>query len=98
MAAALHNERGTAHEMLTEAAGTASRLAQAQTCAKPPSARSTPKIYNVNIAVTLGDAGTAIEFKPIVVSRRSYRTAPDRYQHATARQTAPLLSRGTLRL
>jgi len=39
----LHNERGTAHEMLTEAADTASGSAQAQTCAGPPSARSTPK-------------------------------------------------------
>jgi len=33
---------------------------------------------------------------PAAVSHQSHRTAPDCYQYATARQTAPLLWRGTL--
>jgi len=70
LAAAQHDDRTTAHEMLTEASGTARRLGTDAnlrgTALGPVNAQLhqvniAVTLGDVNIAVTLGDAGTAID-------------------------------------
>jgi hypothetical protein len=61
IAAAQDGERSTAHDMLAEAAGAASQLdADSNLCGTAFSPVNTV-LHQVNVAVTLGDAGTAID-------------------------------------
>jgi len=61
LAAAQHDDRTTAHEMLTEAADTARRLgSDANLCGTAFGPVNT-QMHQVNVAVTVGDAGTAID-------------------------------------
>ena len=60
-AAAQHDDRATAHEMLAEAAGTARRLGSDANLRGTAFGPVNTQMHQVNVAVTLGDAGTAID-------------------------------------
>ena len=61
IAAAQHDDRATAHEMLAEAADTARRLGSDANLRGTAFGPVNPQMHQVNVAVTLGDAGTAID-------------------------------------
>jgi len=61
LAAAQHDDRATAHEMLAEAAGTAYRLGSDANLRGTAFGPVNTQMHQVNVAVTLGDAGTAID-------------------------------------
>ena len=61
IAAAQHDERGTAHEMLAEAAGAARRLGTDANLRGTAFGPANAQLHQVNVAVTLGDAGTAVD-------------------------------------
>ena len=61
LAAAQHDERATAHEMLAEAAGAARRLGTDANLRGTAFGPVNAQMHQVNVAVTLGDAGTAID-------------------------------------
>ena len=61
IAAAQHDERGTAHEMLAEAADAARRLGTDANLRGTAFGPVNAQLHQVNVAVTLGDAGTAID-------------------------------------
>ena len=61
LAAAQHDDRVTAHEMLAEAAGTARRLGTDANLRGTAFGPVNTQMHQVNVAVTLGDAGTAID-------------------------------------
>ncbi len=61
IAAAQHDERGTAHEMLSEAAGAARRLGADANLRGTAFGPVNAQLHQVNVAVTLGDAGTAVD-------------------------------------
>ncbi len=61
LAAAQHDDRATAHEMLAEAADTARRLGSDANLRGTAFGPVNSQMHQVNVAVTLGDAGTAIE-------------------------------------
>jgi hypothetical protein len=61
IAAALHDERGTAHELLAEAADAARRVGTDANLRGTAFGPVNAKMHQVNVAVTLGDAGTAID-------------------------------------
>ena len=61
IAAAQHDERGTAHEMLAEAAGAARRLGTDANLRGTAFGPVNAQLHQVNVAVTLGDAGTAVD-------------------------------------
>jgi NAD(P)-dependent dehydrogenase (short-subunit alcohol dehydrogenase family) len=61
LAAAQHDDRATAHEMLAEAAGTARRLGSDANLRGTAFGPVNTQMHQVNVAVTLGDAGTAID-------------------------------------
>jgi hypothetical protein len=60
IAAAQHDERGTAHEMLAEAADAARRLGTDANLRGTAFGPVNAQLHQVNVAVTLGDAGTAV--------------------------------------
>jgi tetratricopeptide (TPR) repeat protein len=61
VAAALHDERDTAHELLAEAADAARRVGIDANLRGTAFGPVNAKMHHVNVAVTLGDAGTAID-------------------------------------
>ena len=61
IAAAQHDERGTAHEMLAEAADAARRLGMDANLRGTAFGPVNAQMHQVNVAVTLGDAGTAVD-------------------------------------
>ena len=61
IAAALHDERGTAHDMLAEAADAARRVGTDANLHGTAFGPVNTTMHHVNVAVTLGDAGTAID-------------------------------------
>lgn len=61
IAAAQHDERGTAHEMLAEAADAARRLGTDANLRGTAFGPVNAQLHQVNVAVTLGDAGTAVD-------------------------------------
>jgi len=61
LAAARHDDRATAHEMLAEAAGAARRLGTDANLRGTAFGPVNAQLHQVNVAVTLGDAGTAID-------------------------------------
>jgi len=61
LAAAQHDDRATAHEMLAEAVGTARRLGSDANLRGTAFGPVNTQMHQVNVAVTLGDAGTAID-------------------------------------
>ena len=61
IAAALHDERGTAHEMLAEAADAARRVGTDANLRGTAFGPVNTQMHQINVAVTLGDAGTAID-------------------------------------
>jgi len=61
LAAAQHDDRATAHEMLAEAAGAARRLGTDANLRGTAFGPVNTQMHQVNVAVTLGDAGTAID-------------------------------------
>jgi predicted O-linked N-acetylglucosamine transferase (SPINDLY family) len=61
IAAAQHDERGTAHEMLIEAADAARRLGTDANLRGTAFGPVNAQLHQVNVAVTLGDADTAVE-------------------------------------
>ena len=61
LAAAQHDDRGTAHEMLAEAADAARRLGTDANLRGTAFGPVNTQMHQVNVAVTLGDAGTAID-------------------------------------
>jgi len=61
IAAALHDERGTAHELLAEAADAARRVGTDANLRGTAFGPVNAQLHHVNVAVTLGDAGTAID-------------------------------------
>ncbi len=60
LAAARHDDRAAAHEMLAEAAGAAHRLGTDANLRGTAFGPVNAQMHQVNVAVTLGDAGTAI--------------------------------------
>jgi transcriptional regulator with XRE-family HTH domain len=61
IAAAQHDKRGTAHELLSEAEDAAQRLGADGNLRWTAFGPSNATLHRVNIAVTLGDAGTAVD-------------------------------------
>jgi transcriptional regulator with XRE-family HTH domain len=61
LAAAQHDDRATAHDMLAEAADTAHRLGYDANLRGTAFGPVNTQMHQVNVAVTLGDAGTAID-------------------------------------
>ena len=61
IAAAQHGNRATAHELLTEADDAARRLGADGNLRWTAFGPTNTKLHRVNIAVVLGDAGTAID-------------------------------------
>ncbi|MGH7610375.1 MAG: XRE family transcriptional regulator, partial [Candidatus Dormibacteria bacterium] len=61
IAAAQHDERGTAHEMLAEATDAARRVGTDANLRGTAFGPVNVQMHHVNVAVTLGDAGTAID-------------------------------------
>jgi hypothetical protein len=61
IAAAEHGDRHTAHELLAEAGDTATRLGEDRNLRWTAFGPTNAKLHQVNIAVTPGDAGTAID-------------------------------------
>jgi len=61
LAAAQHEDRATAHEMLAEAADAARRLGTDANLRGTAFGPVNAQMHQVNVAVTLGDAGTAID-------------------------------------
>jgi hypothetical protein len=61
IAAALHDERGTAHELLAEATDAGHRVGTDANLRGTAFGPVNAKMHQVNVAVTLGDAGTAID-------------------------------------
>ena len=61
LVAAQHDDRATAHEMLAEAADTARRLGTDANLRGTAFGPVNTQMHQVNVAVTLGDAGTAID-------------------------------------
>ena len=61
IAAALHDERGTAHKLLAEADDAARRVGTDANLRGTAFGPVNAKMHQVNVAVTLGDAGTAID-------------------------------------
>ena len=61
LAAAQHDDRATAHEMLAEAAGAARRLGTDANLRGTAFGPVNAQMYQVNVAATLGDTGTAID-------------------------------------
>ncbi|HUY48152.1 MAG TPA: helix-turn-helix domain-containing protein [Streptosporangiaceae bacterium] len=61
VAAAQHDDRGNAHELLTEAEDAGRRLGEDRNLRWTAFGPTNAKLHRVNIAVTLGDAGTAID-------------------------------------
>ena len=61
IAAGLHDERGTAHELLAEAADVGRRVGTDANLRGTAFGPVNVKMHQVNVAVTLGDAGTAID-------------------------------------
>ncbi len=61
LAAAQHDDRATAHEMLAEAAGAARRLGTDANLRGTAFGPVNAQMHQVNVAVALGDAGTAID-------------------------------------
>ena len=61
IAAAQHDKRGTAHELLTEAEDAAQRLGADGNLRWTAFGPTNATLHRVNIAVTLGDAGTAVD-------------------------------------
>jgi hypothetical protein len=61
VAAAQHGQRGTAHEMLAEAADAARRVGADVNLRGTAFGPVNHAMHQVNVAVTLGDAGTAID-------------------------------------
>jgi len=61
LAAAQHDDRGTAHDMLAEAADAARRLGTDANLRGTAFGPVNTQMHQVNVAVTLGDAGTAID-------------------------------------
>jgi transcriptional regulator with XRE-family HTH domain len=61
IAAAQHGKRGTAHELLTEAEDAAQRLGVDGNLRWTAFGPTNATLHRVNIAVTLGDAGTAVD-------------------------------------
>jgi hypothetical protein len=61
IAAAQHDKRGTAHELLTEAEDAAQRLGADRNLRWTAFGPTNATLHRVNIAVTLGDAGTAVD-------------------------------------
>ena len=61
LAAAQHDDRTTAHEMLAAAADTARRLGSDANLRGTAFGSVNAQMHQVNVAVTLGDAGTAID-------------------------------------
>jgi hypothetical protein len=61
IAAAQHGNRGTAHELLTEADDAGRRLGVDGNLRWTAFGPANARLHRVNIAVTLGDAGTAID-------------------------------------
>jgi hypothetical protein len=61
IAAAQHDERDTAHEMLGEAADAARRLGTDANLRGTAFGPVNAQLHQVNVAVTLGDAGTAVD-------------------------------------
>lgn len=61
IAAALHDERGTAHELLAEAADAAHRVGTDANLRGTAFGPVNTRMHHINVAVTLGDAGTAID-------------------------------------
>jgi transcriptional regulator with XRE-family HTH domain len=61
IAAAQHDDRHTAHELLAEAGDAAKRLGEDRNLRWTAFGPTNAKLHRVNVAVTLGDAGTAID-------------------------------------
>jgi hypothetical protein len=61
IAAAQHDKRGTAHELLGEAEDAAQRLGADRNLRWTAFGPTNATLHRVNIAVTLGDAGTAVD-------------------------------------
>jgi L-serine deaminase len=61
IAAALHDERGAAHELLGEAADAGRRVGTDANLRGTAFGPVNARMHQVNVAVTLGDAGTAID-------------------------------------
>jgi hypothetical protein len=61
LAAAKHDDRASAHAMLAEAAGAARRLGTDANLRGTAFGPVNAQLHQVNVAVTLGDAGTAID-------------------------------------
>ena len=61
IAAAQHDERDTAHEMLAEAGDAARRLGTDANLRGTAFGPVNAQLHQVNVAVTLGDAGTAVD-------------------------------------
>jgi hypothetical protein len=61
LAAAQHDDRATAHEMLAEAADAARRLGTDANLRGTAFGPVNAQMHQVNVAVTLGDAGSAID-------------------------------------
>ena len=61
IAAAQHDQRGTAHELLTEAEQTGQRLGEDRNLRWTAFGPTNATLHRVNVAVTLGDAGTAVD-------------------------------------
>jgi hypothetical protein len=61
IAAALNDERSTAHELLAEAAEAARRVGTDANLRGTAFGLVNTQLHQVNVAVTLGDAGTAID-------------------------------------
>jgi hypothetical protein len=61
IAAAQHGQRGTTHEMLSEAADAARRVGKDGNLRGTAFGPVNTAMHQVNVAVTLGDAGTAID-------------------------------------
>jgi hypothetical protein len=61
IAAAEQDERHTAHELLAEAGNAATRLGEDRNLRWTAFGPTNAKLHQVNIAVTLGDAGTALD-------------------------------------
>jgi hypothetical protein len=87
VAATLHSERGTAHEMLAEAADAASGSAQTRTCAGPPFGPVNAEIHDVNVAVSPRSRRNRDRIHPTVAS-------PDHLEpRRTATSTQPPANR-----
>ena len=61
IAAAQHDQRATAHELLDEADGAAQRLGADGNLRWTAFGPTNARLHRVNVAVTLGDAGTAVD-------------------------------------